>query len=297
MLRKYTSLGFTESNGMVCLVGVKYNKVKISTLPFRNHCAITKRKSWISIAIMFRKSIAQDDENRGGGGILEVPCGRGKCLGKDTLVMKHDGCFEKVQNINVGDYLMGDDSKPRKVNSIARGMETLYKVHTDNGYYVVNESHILSLKCVRKYGIYEKGTIIDICIKDLLKYPKNVYSGTYPPLCGYRVGLQFPRKPVKDDPYMVGHLWKTEIHEDYIKNAFALRCEVLAGVLDAVATNHGCYYTIWTDNDQKKDQLVYLIRSLALNCVTQYHENYQNWSLEIYGPLLGKIPVPNDRTR
>lgn len=237
------------------------------------------------------KSIAQDDENRGGGGILEVPCGRGKCLGKDTLVMKHDGCFEKVQNINVGDYLMGDDSKPRKVNSIARGMETLYKVHTDNGYYVVNESHILSLKCVRKYGIYEKGTIIDICIKDLLKYPKNVYSGTYPPLCGYRVGLQFPRKPVKDDPYMVGHLWKTEIHEDYIKNAFALRCEVLAGVLDAVATNHGCYYTIWTDNDQKKDQLVYLIRSLALNCVTQYHENYQNWSLEIYGPLLGKIPV------
>ena len=49
-----------------------------------------------------------------GGGILEVPCGRGKCLGKNTPVLMYDGTIKNVQDICVGDLIMGDDSKPRK---------------------------------------------------------------------------------------------------------------------------------------------------------------------------------------
>ena len=79
-----------------------------------------------------------------GGGILEVPCGRGKCLGIDTPIIMYDGSIKMVQDIVVGDVIMGDDSTPRNILSLARGREQMYKVIPDKGEpYIVNESHIL----------------------------------------------------------------------------------------------------------------------------------------------------------
>jgi hypothetical protein len=73
--------------------------------------------------------------------------GQGKCHGKDTPIIMYDGMIKMVQNIEVGDKIMGDDSKPRTVSSLARGREKLYKVKQSTGdNYVVNESHILSLQ-------------------------------------------------------------------------------------------------------------------------------------------------------
>ena len=77
--------------------------------------------------------ISQGSERRGNGGILEVPCGRGKCLGKDTPIMMYDGTVKPVQEVQEGDLIMGDDSTPRKVLSLARGRETMYKVVPKKG--------------------------------------------------------------------------------------------------------------------------------------------------------------------
>lgn len=75
------------------------------------------------------------------------PTGYGKCLAKDTKIIMYDGSIKKVQDIKVGELIMGDDSKPRKVLSLARGTERMYKILQNNGdSYIVNESHILSLK-------------------------------------------------------------------------------------------------------------------------------------------------------
>ena len=60
----------------------------------------------------------------------------------------YDGSVKMVQNVVVGDILMGDDSTPRKVLTLARGVEQMYKikdVRSDESY-IVNASHILSLK-------------------------------------------------------------------------------------------------------------------------------------------------------
>ena len=116
------------------------------------------------------------------GAILEVPCGRGKCLGKDTPIIMYDCSKKLVQDIIVGDVLMGDDYTPRKVLTLARGKEMMYKIceiGTDR-FYIVNESHILSLK--------NKNTneILDIELKDyliLLKKNNNKISEYY----GYRI--------------------------------------------------------------------------------------------------------------
>jgi superfamily II DNA or RNA helicase len=120
------------------------------------------------------KPICNGSDKFGGGGILEVPCGRGKCLGKDTPILMFDGEIKLVQDIVVGDSIMGDDSTPRKVLTLARGRETMYRVSeigTDR-FYIVNESHILSLK--NKYS----GDICDISVLDyLFKYRDDGWLG------------------------------------------------------------------------------------------------------------------------
>ena len=100
---------------------------------------------------------SHSDCGGGGGAILEVPCGRGKCLGKDTPVLMYDGSIKLVQDIIVGDLLMGDDSKPRTVLSLARGRELMYRVfdHSTNFSYIVNKSHILSLKNMITKQVYD----------------------------------------------------------------------------------------------------------------------------------------------
>lgn len=111
-------------------------------------------------------------EAKGGGGILEVPCGKGKCLARDTQILMYDDSIKLVQDIIVGDVLKGDDLGPRNVLSLARGREVMYKIQeidTDR-YYTVNKSHILTL-------LYKNKTV-DISVEDYLNKPdQNSYFG------------------------------------------------------------------------------------------------------------------------
>ena len=141
-----------------------------------------------------------------GGGILCLGCGFGKCLGKDTPIMMYDGTIKMVQYIKTGDLLMGDDSTPRNVLSTCQGKEQLYKVIPKKGdSYIVNESHILSLKSSNKTKKLKKGDIIDIPVKNYLKLQSS-YNGKKGQLLGYKVPVNFPEKKVDFDPYIIG-LW------------------------------------------------------------------------------------------
>ncbi len=82
------------------------------------------------------------------GVLFYGPPGCGKCLGKNTPIIMFDGTIKMVQDIKLGEKIMGDDSKPRTILSLASGQETMYKIKQNSGYfdYIVNESHILSLK-------------------------------------------------------------------------------------------------------------------------------------------------------
>ena len=81
------------------------------------------------------------------GLLLYHGLGSGKCHAKNTPIMMSDGTIKMVQDIQVGDLLMGDDSKPRKVMSLARGKDKMYDIIPIKGEkYTVNEEHILCLK-------------------------------------------------------------------------------------------------------------------------------------------------------
>jgi superfamily II DNA or RNA helicase len=144
--------------------------------------------------------------NNGKGGLLELPCAFGKCLGKDTEILMYDGTIKKVQDIQINDLLMGDDSTPRMVLSLARGREQMYKVSSKKGdSYICNESHILSLKCSTNHSkLLQKGTIIDMSVLEFLNLPKS-FHGKGGSLLGYKVPINFEEKYLEFDPYMIGY--------------------------------------------------------------------------------------------
>ena len=73
--------------------------------------------------------------------------GSGKCLKIDTEIVMFDGSIKKVQDVKVGDKLMGDDSTERNVLGLARGIEPMYEIKLSDGdSFTCNESHILCLK-------------------------------------------------------------------------------------------------------------------------------------------------------
>jgi superfamily II DNA or RNA helicase len=133
--------------------------------------------------------------NENDSGVLSVMPGFGKCLAYDTKILMYDGLIKKVQDIKVGDKLMGDDSKPRNVLSLARGQEEMFEIKPRNGEsYSVNKSHILSLR----HG--GDNTIIDISVEDYLKKSPFFKSS----FKTYKVPIDFRHKNVPIDPYLIG---------------------------------------------------------------------------------------------
>jgi hypothetical protein len=105
--------------------------------------------------------------------------GVGKCLGYNTDVMMFDGTVKKVQDIKKDDKLMGDDYTVRNVLSTCIGKEKMFLIKQTNGMdYVVNESHILSLRD-------ENFDIVDISVK---KYLENLKNNNNKNLLGYKAG-------------------------------------------------------------------------------------------------------------
>lgn len=75
------------------------------------------------------------------------PPGVGKCFSKDTPILMFNGTIKMVQDVEEGDLLMGDDSTQRKVLSLGRGRDTMYKITNVKGEsYTVNSEHIICLK-------------------------------------------------------------------------------------------------------------------------------------------------------
>ncbi|MGM9511320.1 replicative DNA helicase [Larkinella sp. GY13] len=140
--------------------------------------------------------------------ILAARPGMGKCLGKGTKVVMFDGTLKKVEDVQAGDLLMGDDSTPRQVLSIARGQERMYWVRQNHGIdYRVNESHILSLKRSRNEGSHHRGDVLNITVRDYLT-KSTKFKSNYK---GYKVAVEFPEKTVPVDPYFIG-LWLGDGH-------------------------------------------------------------------------------------
>lgn len=86
------------------------------------------------------------------------------CHKRGTKIYMHDYSVKCVEDIALGDKLLGDDLKPRLVTTLCRGFGKMYKIEYGGGIgeFTCNEDHILTV-------IIDKVYITDVSIKRLLE--------------------------------------------------------------------------------------------------------------------------------
>lgn len=83
------------------------------------------------------------DQTRGALNALTQMASKG-CHARGTAIRMADGSSKLVEEILAGDSLRGPDGFPRKVLSLARGKEPMYRITPESGEpFVVNRGHIL----------------------------------------------------------------------------------------------------------------------------------------------------------
>jgi superfamily II DNA or RNA helicase len=259
--------------------------------------------------------------------LLYNELGTGKCMTKDTPIIMHDGTIKKIQDIKVGEMVMGDDSKPRRVLSLARGVDNMYDIIPVKGEkYTVNEEHILCLKWTgaptlkRNNGRYKvewiqdnrfrsrtftsvelanewrmitkqkHEQVLEISVRDYLKLSTSKRNR----LKGYRTSVEFEEKPVPDDPYTVGYKIATSgkrvIPDIYKYNSRMNRLKLMGGVIDAHGRASGksfCVATHSFDNEVLVDDIIYVARSLGFAC----YKKDSKGTVRIYGGGIDEIPT------
>lgn len=187
----------------------------------------------------------KEHERKYDGGMLCLEPGLGKCHKMDTPILMFDGKIKMVQDIKVGELLMGDDSTSREVLSLAKGQDEMYKISPVKGEsYVVNQEHILCLKVSGKPIINnwknKRGEVTELSVKwfenvkwntknfklnerekaeeflknvnhqEITEIPVKEYiklnKSIKEKLKGYKVSVDFLEKQLNFDPYIMG-LW------------------------------------------------------------------------------------------
>ena len=245
-------------------------------------------------AVQAYMDLVQQPHQRHAAGLLELNCASGKCLGKDETVLMFDGTIKCVQEVRLGDVLMGDDSTPRRVLSLAKGRDVLYRISDPyGGSYVVNRSHILSLKWVESRYQVNKGDILDVNVLDVLRYPKT-YRGLLSPLRGFRVPIEFPAVSVPMDPYMIGYMFGGSSKDEPTKSIDGVkRVEPLCGSERFLDSLSRIPEGNPTTNDLRSSTDfggVFSFHSLESTWSMYYHlPQDKNWTLLSYVPIMEKI--------
>lgn len=138
--------------------------------------------------------------------------GIGKCLKPGTPVRMFDGSIKPVEEIQVGDKVMGDDGSPRAVLSLANGTEEMFDVVAHRPKHGLvwgcNASHLLVLR-------KPDGTTVEKTAREIFEN-KSLQS-----LKLVRSGFELEPKPCPVDPYWFG-LW---IGDGFCHNPGIIICD------------------------------------------------------------------------
>lgn len=285
LLNKYCSLA---NNGKPCLLHNKKQEKK----------EIIKISDIADSFNTFAKAIDQNtirtgidfiDENvRILVGTPTLIVGSTGCHRKGQEILMYNGSIKKVEDIIVGDKLMGSDSTPRKVLELKRGVDSMYMVAPTKGIpFYVNSEHVLHL------FNYSNG-IQNITVKEF-EQKSNHYKH-----CSklVRTGVKFKSKKVPIDPYFLG-LWLGDGNSDSL--SISTKDFEIVDYLQIIATQHGLKihnrvknsekcpnYSISSDN--KDNRLWNSFKSLGLknnkHIPTIYKINSRDVRLKILAGLL-----------
>ena len=255
--------------------------------------------------------------------------GSGKCHGLHTKIMMADGHIKEVQDIVVGEKLMGDDSTPRTVLSLARGQDAMYRIipteeHAES--WECNRHHILVLEytlhkhiamaknkvwCAyyhNGYGIFrstyfktaddareflhaipDENRIVEMELQPYLQLERSVRNA----LMMYRTAIEFddPQPPAVD-PYDVG-TWLGDHIPHALKTASKeVRLQILAGLVDGEYGSlvDGTRYEIVQPIETLANDIAFVARSLGFAATTHDTSTTGGYTTSISGAGLERIP-------
>ena len=119
------------------------------------------------------------------------------CHARGSEILMADGSIKLVEDIVVGDLLMGPDSIARQVQRLARGRQQMVKIVPVKGEsFVVNLDHILSLVNTTTK------TVVNITVQDWLS-SNNQFKHLHKLR---RVGVELQERELSIDPWFLGAL-------------------------------------------------------------------------------------------
>jgi len=232
--------------------------------------------------------LSVDDKN----GTKIVVIGKPGCFAPGTEVLMFDGSNKKVEEVQIGDVLMGDDNTPRVVQELFHDFDEMYEIVPLRGTpYTVNRLHDLVLIGT---GINNenKGKIIEISVEEYLK--KGVRFKQYHKSFRSSGVTCWEDKDINIDPYFLG-IWLgdgtsatlniTNIDEEVLEY-----CKKYAEDLGCNFNKLKSKYRYSITND-KNDTNVLLDEFKKLNLLNNKHipQNYKTGSEETRLQLLAGI--------
>ncbi len=190
------------------------------------------------------------------------------CHAPGTPILLRSGHTKLVEDIRVGDRLMGPDSQPRTVLELHRGQDEMFEVRPKFGApFVVNEGHILSLANGQDVINLSVGAYFQ-------KRPafKRLYKL-------YRAGVDFPlRAPTEIDSYVMGLLISDRcllsgpsiITDEYKLASRYQRQALLAGLIDMDGQVSGRSIVFYNASNTLINDIAFVARSLGFLAETKW---------------------------
>lgn len=226
--------------------------------------------------------------------------GQTGCFAPGTQIMTITGVYKNVEDVQLGDILMGDDSTERKVIKLFRGQQYMYKITTDReGHqgYTVNADHILLFKInpyahfywneyrsewavewfdfktetlkkeafatasqAKTFAASIKGDIIEKTAAAYYSMP--IKNKKHYSL--YTTGVDFREVPIQIDPYEFGAQLKSGlIPQEYKYTSRSVRLQVLAGLINSEGQISKSPQTITGKSKETADDIAFVARSLG----------------------------------
>jgi hypothetical protein len=239
-------------------------------------------------------SIPPHDVNDDGKGVKIVVIGKPGCFAPGTEVLMYDGTVKKVEEVKVGDVLMGDDNTPRNVQELFHDFDEMYEIVPLRGTpYTVNRLHDLVL--VNKgYGKFKetKGETIEISVEEYLKKNKQWKTNFH---CFRSSGITcWEDKNITIEPYFLG-IWlgdgtSATLNITNIDTEVIEYCKKYAEELGCNFNKLSAKYRYSITNDTN-DTNVLLDEFKKLNLINNKHipQNYKTSSEETRLQLLAGI--------
>lgn len=156
-----------------------------------------------------------------------VPVIEGKCFTKGTKIVMFDESLKNIEDIIVGDLVMGVDGIAKKVKSTHSDFGEIYEVSSKKcESYFVNKKHELVLYTNNHSGNkkYKEGVNI-ISVKDFIESSKTVKKS----FRVYKKAIPYSDKKLNIDPYILG-VW--------LGDGTASNCNITINIEDIVIINY-----------------------------------------------------------